>query len=113
MKQLRMSKERTRKISTSPGETETIIRNRYSYQVPDMIVTNASTNKNNKFYNSTVQAISIGGRDCATKVGSVCACFVDMGSPVKTQVENGLSKIFDFRGQTIDVSNQAVFILKD
>ena len=36
-----------------------------------------------------------------------------MGAPVKTQVENGLSKIFNFRVQTIDVSDQAVFILKD
>ena len=35
-----------------------------------------------------------------------------MGSPVKTQVENGLSKIFDFRGQKIDVSDQDVFNLK-
>ena len=39
--------------------------------------------------------------------------FVDMVVPVKTQVENGISKIFDFRCQTIDVSDQAVFILKD
>ena len=36
-----------------------------------------------------------------------------MGAPAKTQVENGISKIFDLRGQTIDVSDQAVFILKD
>ena len=36
-----------------------------------------------------------------------------MGAPVKTQVENGLCKIFDLRGQTIDVSDQAVFILKE
>ena len=35
------------------------------------------------------------------------------GFPVKTQVEKGLSKLFDFRFQTIDVSDQAVFILKD
>ena len=31
---------------------------------------------------------------------------------MKTQVENGLSKLFGFRGQTIDVSDQAVFTLK-
>ena len=36
-----------------------------------------------------------------------------MGAPVKIQVENGLCKLFDLRGQTIDVSDQAVFILKD
>ena len=35
-----------------------------------------------------------------------------MGSPVKIQVENGLSNIFDFWGQTIDVYYQIVFILK-
>ena len=39
--------------------------------------------------------------------------FVDMGAPVKTQAENGLSNLFDFQGQTIHVSDQAVFILKD
>ena len=36
-----------------------------------------------------------------------------MGSPAKTQVENGLRKLFNFRSQTIDVSDQAVFVLKD
>ena len=34
------------------------------------------------------------------------------GSPVKTQVKNGLSKLFDLWVHTIDVSDQAVFILK-
>ena len=41
----------------------------------------------------------------------MCARFVDMGAPVKIQVVNGLSKIFDFRGQNIDASEQAVFTL--
>ena len=41
------------------------------------------------------------------------ARFVDMVAPVKTQIENGLSKIFDFRGKTIDVSDQYVLTLKD
>ena len=36
-----------------------------------------------------------------------------MGSLDKTQVENGLRKLFNFRSQTIDVSDQAVFVLKD
>ena len=36
-----------------------------------------------------------------------------MGSPVKSQLENGLREIFDFWGQTIDMSDQASFILKD
>ena len=59
------------------------------------------------------RTISRGGGDCATKFGALFACFVDMGSPVKTQVENGFSKLFDLGGETIDVSDQAVFILKD
>ena len=60
-----------------------------------------------------MQDISKGGGDCTTKVGSLCACFVDMGSPVKSQLENGLREIFDFWRQTIDMSDQASFILKD
>ena len=70
-------------------------------------------NENHKFYNSRVQAISRGEQECAKKFGSLCASFVDMGALVKTQVENGLSKLFDFRGQTTDMSDQAVFNLKD
>ena len=78
-----------------------------------MVVTNASTNEKHNFYNSKVQSISRGGGDCATNVGSVCAIFFDIGAPVKTQVENGLSKLFHFRGWTIDVSDQVIFILQD
>ena len=101
------------KSSASPGGTETIVRNICSYQVPSMVETNASTNKKHKLYNSTVQSISIGGGYCTTKVGTLCARFFDTGAPVKTQVENGLSKLFNLRIQTINVSDQAVFILKD
>ena len=36
-----------------------------------------------------------------------------MGAPVNTLVENGLSKLFDFRGKIIDVSDKSIFILKD
>ena len=36
-----------------------------------------------------------------------------MGVMVKTQMENGLSKLFNFRGQNIDVSDQSVFTLND
>ena len=36
-----------------------------------------------------------------------------MGPPVKTQVENGLSKLSNLRGQTIYTSDQDVLILKD
>ena len=78
-----------------------------------MVGTNAFTNEKHKFYNTTFQAISIGGEDCTTKVGALCARFFYMGAPAKAQVENGLSKIFDFRGQTIDVSDQAVLTLKN
>ena len=77
-----------------------------------MAGTNASTKENNKLYNSTVQAISRVGGDYTTKVGVLCDSYVDMESPVKTQVEIGLSKHLNLRGQTIDVSEQAVFILK-
>ena len=76
-----------------------------------MAGTNAFTNENHEFYNSTMQTISIGGRDCTTKVGDLCAYFVDMGYLVKTQVEIGLSKIFNLRGQTIDMSDQVDFTL--
>ena len=78
-----------------------------------MVITNAYINEKHKFYNSTVQAISRGGGYCATKFGVMCAHFLDMGSPVKTQVENGLSKLFDFQGRTIDTSKQAVFTLNN
>ena len=78
-----------------------------------MVGKNYSTNEKHKFYNSTVQAISRGGEDWYKKVGALCAYFVDMIYPVKTQVENVMSKIFNFRGQTIDMSDQAVFNLKD
>ena len=60
-----------------------------------------------------MQAISRVGGDCTINVGALCARFVDMVSPVKTQVENGLSNLFGFWGQIIDVSDQAGFILKD
>ena len=107
-----MSLGSTVKISAFPGGSETIVWNRCSYQVPAMVGTNDFTNENNKFYNSTVQVISIGVGNYTTNFGSMCDYFVDMGSPVKTQVEIGLSKIFDLQGHTIDVSDQAVFILQ-
>ena len=54
-----------------------------------------------------------GGGDCSTKVGALCSHFVDMGALVRTQVENGFSKKFDFQGQTFDVYDQAIFTLND
>ena len=74
------------KISISLGNTETIVWNRCSYWVPEMVGTNAST-KNNELYNSIVQVVSRGGGDCATKVGAVCTRFVNMLDPVRTQTE--------------------------
>ena len=81
-----MIQGRTGISSASPEKTETIVRKRYPYQVTVMFVTDASTNEKHKFYKSTVQAISIGGGYCATKVGAMCARFVDMVAAVKTQV---------------------------
>ena len=75
MNLLQMILGRNGKSSSSIGRDGTIVRNSYSYNVPNMFGKNASTNKNHKFYNSTVQAISIGGVDCATKVGSLCDPF--------------------------------------
>ena len=61
--------------------------NRISYQVPVTVGTNAYTNKKNFFYNSIVQSTEGGGGYGASKVGAVCDCFVDMGFPIKIQVE--------------------------
>ena len=60
-----------------------------------------------------MQAISRGGGYGATKFGALCDRFVDMGVPVRTQVENAFYKIFGLQGQTIDVTDQAVFISWD
>ena len=60
-----------------------------------MFGTNSSKNEKQKFYNSTVQAISRIVGDCPTKIGDMCACFFDMGATVKTQVENGLIKLLN------------------
>ena len=43
----------------------------------------------------------------------MCEMFFDTGAPVKTHVENVLNKILNLQCQTIDVSYQAVFTLKD
>ena len=87
--------------------------NRCSYQVPVMVGNNASTNKNHKFYNSTVKDISRVGGYYTTKARALCARFFDMGYPVKTQVENKLNKIYYYWGQTIDMSDQSVLTLTD
>ena len=61
MNQLRMMQVRLSKITPSNGRTETVVCNRCSYQVPAMVGTNTSTNEKHKFYNSTMQSISIVG----------------------------------------------------
>ena len=76
------------------GGTETIVWKICSYQVPSMVGSNYSTNEKHKLYNSIFQDILIGVGDCATKVGAMCACSVDMGSPVKTQVKMGSASSF-------------------
>ena len=58
-----------------------------------------------------MQAILIGGVDCTKNSGVLCDCFVVMWDPTKTQMKNGLRKLFGFQEQTIDVSEQAVFAL--
>ena len=45
------------KITGSHGRTETLVWNRCSYQVPEMVRTDAITNKKDKFYNSMVHTI--------------------------------------------------------
>ena len=75
-----------------------------------MVLTNSPTNKERKFYNAAVQAISRRGGDYATKFGALCAYFVEMGSPVKIQTENWMDKLFGFRSQNIYVSDRAVFL---
>ena len=40
----------------------------------------------------------------------MCAHFVDMVTPVKTQVVNGMEKLFDFQGDIIYISDQAFFV---
>ena len=67
-----------------------------SYQVPVMVCTNAPTNEKHKFYNATVQTISIGGVECATNIVSLCAQFLH-DITVKTPVENDPEKLFDFQ----------------
>ena len=63
MNQLQMSRGRTVKISAYMGGTETIVWNRCSYQVPEIVGTHSSTNEKNQLYNSTMQAISRRGGD--------------------------------------------------
>ena len=77
-----------------------------------MVLTTSFTKTNYKFYNSEVQEISKVEVDCTTKVGSLCDRFVDIGLTAKPQVGNGMSNIFDFLDQTIDVSYQAFFTFK-
>ena len=74
------------KIIASYGVVETILWNRYYYQVPVMARTIISTFNKHQIYNSMLQDFSIGRGNCTIKDGSICSCFIDMGSPVKTKV---------------------------
>ena len=58
-----------------------------------------------------MQAISRGVGDCYIKVLALCDRFVHTGAPVKIHVGNGICNLFDFRGQTLDVSERAVLPL--
>ena len=69
MNQIRMIRVSTGKISASYGGNKKLVWKRFSYQVPSMVGTSASTNKKKKFYNSTEQDISREGGDCATNFG--------------------------------------------
>ena len=111
MNQLRIIQESTGKIVASSRGTETVVWNRCPYLVTSMVGTNNPTNEKDKSYKKTAQAIIRRGQDCATKVGALCARFVDIVDPVKTHVKNGLNKIFDLQGQSIDVSDQDLFVL--
>ena len=82
-----MSQGRTEKVSIYYQVTETVVCNRCLYKVPEMVGTNAYTNENHKFYNSMVPFIPRGGGDSTTKVGTLCACFVDMVSPEKSCIK--------------------------
>ena len=107
------SREVQERTTSALGGTEPFQWNRYSYQVPMQIGTDASVNDKHKFFNATLQAIARGGGDYSTKVGALCARFPDIGGPTKTQVENGLHKLFNFREQKIDMSDPNVFLLSD
>ena len=52
-----MSQGRLAKISSTHEGIETVVCNRCSYQVTDMVVSNSSQNEKHKFYNSNLQAI--------------------------------------------------------
>ena len=75
-----------------------------------MFISGSSDGRNQRFYKRKSQFLQL---DCNTKVVDLCACFFNMGALVKPQVENGLSKIFAFQGQAIDMSDQNIFTLKD
>ena len=95
MNQLIMVRGRTGKITVSPSRTEAVVCNRCEYQFPEIVGSDISTNNNCIFHISTVIVVSIVVGDCIKKIGSLCAYFVDMVSLVKTQVENGMSRLFN------------------
>ena len=109
---LELAKEGIPKYQTSPGVLKQWYVTYVYIRFQRWLEPTLSPNENHKFYNSTVQAISIVVGYFTTNVGSMCAHFVGIGDPVKTQVKNSLNKLFDFQGHTIDVYDQSVFTLK-
>ena len=57
-----------------------------------MVGTNASTNKNHKFYNSMVYTILRIGGDFATKFGALCVLFFVIVFPVKTLLASHIDR---------------------
>ena len=79
--QIRMIQGMPEKVRPLPRGMKTLVQNRSSYQVLVMVGTNAYTNKNHKFYNASVHAISWRGGYCATNIGehSRWGCRINFG----------------------------------
>ena len=98
MNHIRMIQGNNGKISTSFGVTETVVWNRCSYHVPEIVGTNASRNKKHIFTTKWCRPFQEVGYTAPLRSYPCVTIFVDMGALVKTQVENGLNRFFDFWG---------------
>ena len=103
MEHIRMIEGKLKIITVSHCGTEIFSCNRCYYQVPAIVGTNSPNKEKHKLYNLTR------GIKCDTNVGSTCSRCVNIGAQVKTQVGNGLYKLFDFWIQNIGVSDQGFF----
>ena len=79
-----MGQGKLAKITASHAVTETLVRNRCSYQYVVMVLTNASTNEK-RFYNAMVWVVFGGGKGCAKNTGFLCACFLRWDPQLKTR----------------------------